>query len=257
MKARLGVGLAVLLFITVARAGFAQSAAESAAQAGNSLMGEKKYCQALAQYRIALTTAPSASALLYNAGFAAYLCHDLATATDLWERLRRQDAEDWQVRAKLIQAYQALEKLSERDAVRSELFDMWKRGGNQDLAGQLEYCRDRFDVGGEKVMAYEHFELKGDRALRYVFSVMDESGEKEKYRISLGSYELDNRMWHEMTKPRPPDDQRLFHLDGYYQWGHATYGMYTTEPSYDETRNLVIAILEKKLDPVSTSTRSK
>jgi hypothetical protein len=64
-------------------------------------------------------------------------------------------------------------------------------------------------------------------------------------------------MWHEMTKPRPPDDQRLFHLDGYYQWGHATYGMYTTEPSYDETRNLVIAILEKKLDPVSTSTRSK
>jgi len=105
-------------------------------------------------------------------------------------------------------------------------------------------------------MAFEHFELKGDRAVRYVFSIIDESKQEEKYRLSLGSYDTTNAIWHETTKPRPKDSDRLFHLDGYYDWGHATYGMYFPEPSYDDVRTAVIEILEKKKNPLSTSTHA-
>jgi hypothetical protein len=42
-------------------------------------------------------------------------------------------------------------------------------------------------------------------------------------------------------------------LDGYYNWGHATYGMYFPEPSYDQIRAVVIEVLEKKRTPLSTT----
>jgi hypothetical protein len=109
-------------------------------------------------------------------------------------------------------------------------------------------------VKGKKVMAFEHFELKGDRALRYVFSILDKTGDAEKFRISLGSYELTNSVWRENTSPKPKDGEGLFHLDGYFTNGHAPCGMFSPEPSYDETRRLVVQILEGKLKASSSTT---
>jgi len=103
-------------------------------------------------------------------------------------------------------------------------------------------------------MAFEHFELKGDRGLRYVFSILDRTGNAEEFRISLGSYELTNSVWREKTIPKPKYGQRLFHLDGYFANGHAPYGMFSTEPSYDETRRIVVEILEGKLKASSSTT---
>lgn len=103
-------------------------------------------------------------------------------------------------------------------------------------------------------MAFEHFELKGDRALKYVFSILNEAGDGEKYRISLGSYDTTNRIWRETTKPKPKNDARLYHLDGYFPGRHATYGMYASEPSYDNVKNQVIEILERKRKAISSST---
>jgi hypothetical protein len=178
----------------------------------------------------------------------------LALSVKLWSRLKGLNPADWQTRTKLIQAYQALKNLPEREAERAALLDLRKQDPNSELAKQVEYCRDQFEAGGEKVMAFEQFELKGDQAVRYIFSVLDESQKGEKYRLSLGSYDTTNAYWHETTKPRPKDGDRLFHLDGYYNWGHATYGMYFPEPSYDQVRATVIEVLEKKKNPASTST---
>ena len=220
-------------------------------------MAQAKFCEALARYKEGLAVSPDDSSFLYNAGLAAYRCTNYAESVKLWGRLRDLDPEDWQGRAKLVQGYQALGQLRERDAERSALFDLRKRGVNEELSRQDEFCREQFEAGGRKVMAFEHFELKGDRALRYVFSVLDEKGKAEEFRISLGSYDLTNRIWHETTKPRPKDEDRLFHLDGYYDWGHATYGMYSPEPSYDAVREIVTEILEQKRQPVSSSQGSK
>lgn len=222
----------------------------------NTLMEEQKFAAALPLYKEALEIAPEEASLLFNGGLAAYQIKDFATAADLWSRLKKVDPADWRARAKLIQAYQALGKLAERDAERAELFAMWKSGKDPELAKEFEYCREQFQVDKIKVMAFEHFELKGDRALRYVFSILNEKEDGEDYRISLGSYDLTNAIWHQSTKPTPKPEERLFHLDGYFKGGHATYGMYPKEPSYDQVRDQVIKILEGRTKAASSSTAS-
>jgi hypothetical protein len=94
-------------------------------------------------------------------------------------------------------------------------------------------------------MAFELYELKGERALRYVFSILNKTEDGEEWRVSLGSYKTTDAIWRETRNPRPKDNERLFHLDGYFKGGgHATYGMFFPEPTYDEMRAKVIQILE-------------
>ena len=220
----------------------------------NALMETHKYAEALSRYKEALIIAPEESSLLFNGGLAAYQSKKFLTAVDLWLRLKKIDPSDWHSRAKLIQAYQALGKFSERDVERAELMVMWKSGNDLELAKQFEYCRDQFEVNKHKVMAFEHFELKGERALRYVFSIVNQKEDDEDFRISLGSYDFTNAVWRESANPTPIAGERLFHLDGYYKWGHATYEMYAPEPSYDQVRAQVVKILEGETKPASTST---
>lgn len=227
--------------------------ADKSFQTGNTLMEQHKPAEALVHYKKALSLMPKEPAVLFNGGMAAFASKDYAFAADLWQQLKALEPLDWHARSKLVQAYQALGKTAERDKERGELFEMWKSGKSAEFAKEFEYCRDQFEVNGQKILAFEHFELKGDRALRYVFSILNKTEDDEEYRISLGSYEVTNSIWRETQNPRPKPDQRLFHLDGYFQNGrHMTFGMFTPEPSYDEVRAIVIKILEKKYDPIST-----
>jgi tetratricopeptide (TPR) repeat protein len=225
----------------------AEAVAEKAFNDGNDLMEQRKYKEALARYQEALAKTPDSPGLLFNGGLAAYMSKDFAIAEKLWKSLTELDPDDWQARAKLVQAYQALGDLKARDEQRRKLLDLRKSGKSEDLNKLDFYCREQFEAAGKMVMVFEHFELKGERALRYVFSVLDESGEGQAFRISLGSYDLTNAV----AAGRLKKGERLFHLDGYYKWGHATYGFFTPEPSYDEIRKRVIGILEEKTQPQS------
>ncbi|HEX4996891.1 MAG TPA: tetratricopeptide repeat protein [Terriglobia bacterium] len=231
-----------------------QADAERAFDHGADLMDQGKYEEALKEFRKVIALDPDAPDPLYNAGLAAFLIKDYTAALELWQKAKAIDPTDGMLRSKLIQTYQALGKLKERDLERAELFELRNSGRDPDLKDRMEYCREQFEVNGRKVMAFELFELKGERALRYVFSVLDEKGNREEFRISLGSYELTNAVWRQQAEPKPKPDERLFHLDGYYDWGHATYGMYFPEPSYDSVRTLVIRILEGKAEPISSTT---
>ena len=233
----------------------ADELATKAFKAANDLMDQHKPAEALVKYKEALTLAPGSTGILFNAGLAAYLSKNYGDAAELWKRLKELEPLDWQARAKLVQAYQALGRTAERDAERGALFELRKSGKSPELAQQAKYCREQFEVNGVKVMVFEHFELKGEYALRYVFSVLDHAGKAEDYRISLGSYETTNAFWRESTKPTPKPGERLFHLDGYFKDSHATYGMFSPEPSYEETRAMVVKILEGKSKPVSSTTR--
>ena len=239
----------------------AEEAAAKLFKEGNALMDERKYADALARYREGLRLMPDEPSLLYNASTAALLLGDFAAAAPYLKRLVEQYPDDWQSRAKLIQTHQALGDLKARDAERAALFEMRRRGGGENkeepeksLSRQEIYCRERLEVAGQKVMAFEHFELKGPRALRYVFIVLDAEGRGEARRISLGSYDLTNGVWAESNKEKAAKGERLFHLDGYYPGGHATYGMYHPEPTYDEVRATVVKILEGAQKPMSSST---
>jgi tetratricopeptide (TPR) repeat protein len=200
---------------------------------------------------------PKDPAILFNGGMAAFASKDHALAADLWKQLTAVDPLDWHARAKLVQVYQAMGKFPERDKERGELFQMWKSGKPAELSQQTQYCREQFEAGGQKIMVFEQFELKGERALRYVFSILNKAEDDEEFRISLGSYEFTNSVWRRTRNPPPKPDERLFHLDGYFKNSHATFGMYFPEPSYDEVRAIVIQILEKKVAPISSTTVTK
>jgi tetratricopeptide (TPR) repeat protein len=258
--------VALIIVATVSLPAFAQdlspeqiAAAEKAFKAGNDLLERRKYAEALTIYKQLLTTLPNNPSLLYNAGMAAFFTKDFATALEMWQHVKKDNPADWTIRAKLIQTYQALKKLPERDAERAELFAMWKKGEPAEFKHEIEYCREQFEVNGKQVMVFEEFELKGNRAIRYVFSILDETGKAEEFRISLGSYDTTNGIWTELQNPKPKEGERLFHLDGYFKDGsHTTYGMYPPpEPSYDQIREIVVKILENKFKPLSSSTPAK
>lgn len=232
-----------------------QAEAEKAFETANALMEQRKSAEALIQYKRALAILPREPDILFNAGLAAYGSKNYTFAVELWTQLKAVDPSDWHGRSKLIQAHQALGHRAERDVERAELFEMWKKGNPKELKEKFDYCRDQFEVNGEKIMAFEHFELKGNRALRYVFSILNQAENGEEFRISLGSYDFTNGVWRETREPKPKDGERLFHLDGYFKGGmHATYGMFFPEPSYDDVRGMVIKILEGKAKPVSATT---
>ncbi len=226
-----------------------EAVAEKAFNDGNDLMRQRKYKEALARYQEGLAKEPDSPGLLFNGGLAAFMSKEFATAEKLWKSLTGLDPDDWKARAKLVQVYQALGDLKSRDEQRAKLLELRKSGRLEELNKQDFYCREQFEAAGKRVMVFEHFELKGERALRYVFIVLDESGEGEAFRISLGSYETTNRISVELGSVKK--GERMFHLDGYYKWGHATYGFFTPEPSYDEVRKRVIDILEGKTQPQS------
>ena len=233
---------------------------------GNAMMEQRKWEEALVHYKQALALLPDDPSILFNTGLAAFRGKDLTLAANVWNKLKTVAPDDWHARAKLVQVYQALGKTAERDKERTELFQMWKsaratkKAGDiegdpqtRELKDQFQYCRDQFEVKGLQVMAFEHFELKGEHALRYVFSILNKTEDDEEFRISLGSYEITNAIWRESKNPKPKDDERLFHLDGYFKNAHATYGMYAPEPSYDFVRGKVIEILEKNPHPLSST----
>lgn len=220
----------------------------------NAELESKQYAAAVKNYLAALEILPDDPSLLYNGGFAALLDNDAATAAKLFTRLKKVEPNDWQGRAKLIQALQALGRVADLDRERHELIDLRKSGTVKDLKEQIQYCRDRFAAGGKAVLAFELFEFKGPRGMRYTFSILDEGRGTEEYRISLGSYDTTNAIWRETTKPTPKEGQRLFHLDGYFKnGGHATYGMFPGEPTYEETKKMVVGILEKEKRPISAT----
>ncbi len=210
----------------------------------NAIFEQGRHAEALAKYEECVKRRPEWKNALFNGGLAAYLAGKPARAADLWEPLRKLTPDDTGLLAKLIQAYQATGEGDKRDAVRKDLFD---RRAKLDEAGKKKlsrYVRDQFSAGGLRVMAFEHFELAGERALRYRFSVLNEKGDAEAWYVSLGSYEITTQVAREQGTIGK--DERMYHLDGYLQGGrvHKLYRMFPKEPSYDECRRLVEEVLK-------------
>lgn len=203
------------------------------------LAQEGRHTELFQALKEVLQTTPDDPNLLYNTGLSAYLSGQFAEAAAHWTRLKNLVPQDFQVRAKLVQAYEALHDPISRDAERAELFALY----NQLAASAnkpAHYCRDQFRVGEWTVLAYEHFELVGDMAVRYGFQVFRGSGQKPEFMLSLGSYAATNQYMHQRSMLQLDadnfhlePDERLFHLDEYRDNAHRTLAFYKNEPPYD------------------------
>jgi tetratricopeptide (TPR) repeat protein len=240
--------LVLMLLATLSQ----QDKAKSLVEEGNTLFGPKNYGDALARYEEALKLSPKHANALFNGGLAAYLAGKPAKAAEGWERLREQKPEDHQLLAKLVQAYQAAGNLEKRNASRETLLAARAKLPAEERSKGPSYCRDQFSVKGRRVMACENFEMSGDRAIRYRFSVLNDEG-KEEYFIPLGSYDITTDLAREAGQIGR--DDRLFHLEGSYEGGsvHRTFGMFRKEPAYDEIRKMVVEAIDGQRKPVSGS----
>ncbi len=155
---------------------------------------------------------------------------------------------DWRIRERLVQVHQALGNTARRDAEREALLALHREG----LMDQDFYIREQWHEGPWLIAVVENLELKGDWARRYEFQVFGASGERPERVISLGSYAFTN----DFAREKNPSAPRLFHLDAYgADDSHETYGLFEGEPSYDDTRARVLAILRGELPPSSSSKR--
>jgi tetratricopeptide (TPR) repeat protein len=74
------------------------------------------------------------------------------------------------MRASLVLALQVAGKRAEREAARSQLYELWRKADAtpQRLAS---FRRDDFDHGGKRVIATEYFEPRGERGPKYEFFI--------------------------------------------------------------------------------------
>jgi len=201
------------------------------------------YAEAVETYRKVVQLKPEKSVAHHNLGqmYQNMGKHDLALKS--FSRVVQLEPEYWKARTKVIQCHQALGNLKERDAARQELLKEYAAGKNPRLSRAEFFCREQVAAGKEKLMVFEYFEMKGEMAIRYSFCVLDSTGQKVEYKITLGSYDATNAIAH--ATGEVPEGVRLFHLDGYYPGRHATYAFYQGEPSYDDVRTRVIEIVRR------------
>ena len=197
--------------------------------------------------------APDDINAFYNLGQTCQNLGQTEKALNAFEQVVKLEPRDWQALAKTVQLNQALGRTEQRDKQREAIFKLRKTGVIKSLNEEPLYCRDQFSAGGEKVMAFEYFELKGEMAVRYSFNILDETGQNQKFRISLGSYDMTNAISREQGELA--EGERLFHLDGYYPGGmHRTFGFFDDgEPDYDTVKKMVIEILEGDRSSISSS----
>lgn len=204
------------------------------------LMTQHHYEEALAKYREALRLAPDRTVALYNGGLAAYQAGHPDQAAELWDRLSCKDTADIGVRIKLVQAWQAAGRLDRRDRARQEVLDLHAQQSAAERARKPRFCRDQFVVGAVRVMAFEYFELTGARPVRYRFSILNEEGGEADF-LTLGSFPEITAAAREDGAVGPRD--QAFHLDGSFGTEYRNYSLAATEPSYDDCRKKVEAIL--------------
>jgi tetratricopeptide (TPR) repeat protein len=215
--------------------------------AGGMFLRMEKWEDGILLLQKALELNPRNLPAMQNLGLACQNIGKPAESNQVYEAFLQLEPDNWRARAKLVQNYQALGDVEACDREREKLLAMRKEG----KVDQDSFCREQFRVGDNKVMAMEYFELSGERAKRYVFHVIDSSSGKTLYRVSLGSYELTDQIAHQTGELKP--GERGFHLDGYYPDEHRTFAFYNKEPTYEETRKLVVEVIEGKAQPISAT----
>lgn len=213
------------------------------------LLNAHKSAEALPILEDLSKTNPTAP-VFWNLGMSAADVGNNNEALQAWLSYREVNPNNWQVRAKLVQTYQALGDLKARDNERAELVALWQGGTNTELSAQPMFCREQFKHDGRKVMVLEYFNPSGPKLIVYSFVVVNESGQQD-FKISLGSYENTNQVALELGQR--PKDKRIYHLDLYRSNLHETHGMYLGQPSYDEIRQVVVEVLSGKNKAISSS----
>jgi hypothetical protein len=184
-----------------------------------------------------------------------YLEGQFEQSVRYWVKLKKLSPHDWQLRAKLIQTYEANGQKKKRDQEINELRDLHDNGKNPKLTKSKFFIRDQFMVGNIRVFVFDYYNMDAEwhmGPLAWKFDLTKDGKAIDGF-ISLGSYDSITQLARASNAIKP--NERVYHLDGYWGDGtHLTYGIYHKKPDYDWTKEKVVAILENKLEAITSAT---
>jgi tetratricopeptide (TPR) repeat protein len=138
--------------------------AEAQLQAGTLLVGAGKDDDALTHFARAVEIDPKLVDAWYNAGQVHYNKGRFERALEAWTKTCELTPDDFQTRTKLVQALYALGRYADAEPHRKRTIELKPED-------RKEFCFDQFDVGENRVFAYETFEKGGDLYYHFTFKV--------------------------------------------------------------------------------------
>lgn len=219
---------------------------------GNLYASINKFDLAESYYLKGIKEEPNNIDINYNLGQLYQNKLEYSASLKYFNKVNQLNSKDWRALSKLIQLNQSLNNINERNKRINSIYSLWHSGEIEELNKQGFYIRDQFEIPQGNVFSLEYFELKGDRARKYIFYLQDKETSKDIFEVSLGSYEFTNQISRE--KGTIGSDERLYHLDGYDPDGsHYTYGFYNSLLEYDEVKQLVLSILNDEVSSISST----
>lgn len=201
----------------------------------------------------ALEENPKNRSALYNLGLLNYLSGSPEDSIEPWIKLESLEPRDWQLKAKLIQAYSASGEKEEREKRIKEIKKMRDSGTYPELNEEKFFIRDQFKAGGLYVYVFDYYDMDADwhmGPIAWKFYLTKNNEDIPRF-ISLGSYDGTTEIARELGDIGKND--RVFHLDEYWSDGsHSTHGMYKNLPEYEPIKAQVIKILEGTGSPQSS-----
>jgi hypothetical protein len=197
--------------------------------AGNAALGLKQYDEAIRDYQSAIAKQPTL----------------------------------WPAHKNLVITYAITAKWQEFDQQRKLIQDA-RTKGTPGLSPQDSDVIDILDVGSERYIAHANASLTGRYKTRYFFTHFNKDGKLDLW-ITCESDDSDQILFATDHPKEAAAGLRSFSLDSYTgpvatsdgttTQTHSTLKFYPdSEPTYETVRNDVLAFLEHKLDPMSTTT---
>ncbi len=244
MRPRVAVLLALMLAHSVVVA--APEDLNELFQEAVDLAAEGRVEEAVATMEKVQSYEPGHPDVLWNLGlWYAELARD-RDALYVWKHYRRVRPGEWQARAKLIQAYQALGDTEWRDTEREALLTWYADLPEELRPDQDLFCREQFRIGERRVMAFEFFEPAGIKRVYLRFSILDDDG-KESSWYSLGSYDAATEI--ARATGEIGDGERIYHLDHYSAEHHSRMQFFREMPTYETVRELVADLVAREPPP--------
>jgi hypothetical protein len=252
-------GMAAVLALAAGARGWAAEVVpeiQTAFSKATGLIEEKRYAEALPLLRELALKVPDGPGIFGNLALVALKLGD--RQLELQARLRYLELRPGEPRemAAVVQVYQALGKLKERDAQRDRIFALWKALPPADKEKIKGYDRDEFDAGGLHFIVTEYFEPAAPVNRLYRFDAVDAS-RRIHYFFALDSGDSTTSAAKELGNI--PKDGRIYSLDRYETKGqtqnHATFGLMTKLPDYDTVRAMVLEAVAGRLPALSSSSR--
>ena len=100
-----------------------------------------------------LEEAPDHRDVLWNLGLWYAELERPSEALGIWKRYKQVNPNDWRVRAKLVQTYQALGREKPRDEERAALIDWYIDPRERERPAQGLFCREQFRLGDRRYSA--------------------------------------------------------------------------------------------------------